>query len=714
MDKTMTRFLAILAALTCAASAQTYRTVTADTNNVIRTNFTIDGSQLTGSFPAELVRTNGSALGLTNFPASLLRTNGDGGGLTNLPNANLTNATGILPILNGGTGATNASAARTALELGTAATNDSTAFQSANTNLTALASGDGSSLTNVTITDASSLTNFPAELLRTNGSAGALTNFPSELLRTNGDGGGLTNISVDLTTVLPSYTGNTGKVLAVASGETNVEWTAISNTVTDASSLTNFPTLNQNTTGTASNVTGVVAIANGGSGQTTAAAAIEAFLPLYSGNADRILALNSNATALLWTTNAGGGGLTSPVAIVDGGTGATNAATALTNFGILGVASVVIGGENITGGNTIVGSGATADDGSGGFGAVAIGRAAVASNSAVAIGYNALGRSAGGGVGAVAVGYQSTSTNRGVAVGYLSVNGLDGAAVGFESSSLNGFAGGKQAVATATNASQIGTGSNGSDNTIQFMSAGSVDTNEWSGLANSTVFGHYVMAAPTNGTNGQILALNSNATAVVWTDNAAGGGLPETPLAISNGGTAATTAQGALTNLTLIAGNRVKLGTDTTNTSNAGITIGGGAALGVNSPSVVIGSDAFSSGTESVVIGRVAKNTNVASAVVIGLAAKALDFSTGAIAIGVDAIVGATAQSPGAVQIGSGSNSISNTIQFRQAGSISTNEWATLAALSTYPTTNIQVTVVGGATNTLVFSNGILTSVTTP
>lgn len=35
-----------------------------------------------------------------------------------------------------------------------------------------------------------------------------------------------------------------------------------------------IPTLNQNTTGTSSNVTGVVAIANGGSGQTTANLAI--------------------------------------------------------------------------------------------------------------------------------------------------------------------------------------------------------------------------------------------------------------------------------------------------------------------------------------------------------------------------------------------------------------------------------------------------------
>jgi hypothetical protein len=44
-----------------------------------------------------------------------------------------------------------------------------------------------------------------------------------------------------------------------------------------AASLTSFPTFNQNTTGTASNVTGTVAVANGGSGQTTAQLAINSF-----------------------------------------------------------------------------------------------------------------------------------------------------------------------------------------------------------------------------------------------------------------------------------------------------------------------------------------------------------------------------------------------------------------------------------------------------
>jgi hypothetical protein len=51
--------------------------------------------------------------------------------------------------------------------------------------------------------------------------------------------------------------------------------TAIGGLATNGSAagLTNFPTLNQNTTGTASNVTGTVAVANGGTGATNAASA---------------------------------------------------------------------------------------------------------------------------------------------------------------------------------------------------------------------------------------------------------------------------------------------------------------------------------------------------------------------------------------------------------------------------------------------------------
>jgi hypothetical protein len=66
--------------------------------------------------------------------------------------------------------------------------------------------------------------------------------------------------SVTSTTFVGALTGN-------ASTATNVAYTGLTGTV---------PTWNQNTTGTASNVTGTVAIANGGTGETTRQAALDA------------------------------------------------------------------------------------------------------------------------------------------------------------------------------------------------------------------------------------------------------------------------------------------------------------------------------------------------------------------------------------------------------------------------------------------------------
>jgi len=61
-----------------------------------------------------------------------------------------------------------------------------------------------------------------------------------------------------------------------------------------------IPTLNQNTTGTASNVTGTVAIANGGTGQTTANAALNALLPSQTSNSGKFLTTNGTDTS--WGT----------------------------------------------------------------------------------------------------------------------------------------------------------------------------------------------------------------------------------------------------------------------------------------------------------------------------------------------------------------------------------------------------------------------------
>ena len=89
-----------------------------------------------------------------------------------------------------------------------------------------------------------------------------------------------------------------------------------------------IPTLNQNTTGTASNVTGTVAIANGGTGQTTAVAAFDALSPattkgdlIVSNGTDNVrIAVGTNthvltadstqASGVKWAAASGGGGLT--------------------------------------------------------------------------------------------------------------------------------------------------------------------------------------------------------------------------------------------------------------------------------------------------------------------------------------------------------------------------------------------------------------------
>jgi hypothetical protein len=62
--------------------------------------------------------------------------------------------------------------------------------------------------------------------------------------------------------------------------------------------VTDVPTLNQDTTGTAANVTGTVAIANGGTGQTTASAAFNALSPVTTAG-DLILGDGANSATRL-------------------------------------------------------------------------------------------------------------------------------------------------------------------------------------------------------------------------------------------------------------------------------------------------------------------------------------------------------------------------------------------------------------------------------
>jgi len=122
-----------------------------------------------------------------------------------------------------------------------------------------------------------------------------------------------------------------------------------------------IPTLNQNTTGTASNVTGVVAIANGGTGQTTANAGFNALSPmttggdliyggasgvatrLANGSSGQVLTSAGGTAAPTWTTPT-----TGTVTNVTGSGNIASSGGATPNITFTGVLPIANGGTNGT------------------------------------------------------------------------------------------------------------------------------------------------------------------------------------------------------------------------------------------------------------------------------------------------------------------------------------------------------------------------------
>ena len=188
--------------------------------------------------------------------------------------------TGItdLAVADGGTGASTASGARTNLGLGTMATQNasSVAITGGTINFTSIGvtTPDIGKFSGLTVVSTMTLTDQTAL------SALALDAGKNVISVTNTGSGN--NVLANSPTLVTPILGTP------ASGNFST------------GSFT-WPTFNQNTTGVASNVTGTVAISNGGTGQTTANAAFNALAPSQTGNSGKYLTTDGSNTS--WATN---------------------------------------------------------------------------------------------------------------------------------------------------------------------------------------------------------------------------------------------------------------------------------------------------------------------------------------------------------------------------------------------------------------------------
>jgi hypothetical protein len=261
------------------------------------------------------------------------------------------NVTGTVAVANGGTGASTAAAARTNLGATTVGANMFTL-----TNPTAVTFPRFNADNTVSALDAATF--------RT--AIGAGTSSTTGTVTSVGGTGTVSGISLS-GTVTTSGNLTLGGTLAVTPSNFASQ---VANTFLAAPNgaagvptfrtvvAADIPTLNQNTTGTAANVTGTVAIGNGGTGQTTASAAITALTGTqvsgqYLRSNGTTAALSAIQAADVPTLNQNTTGtaanVTGIVAVANGGTGNTTAQAEMNR-----VAGAVTSGSYLRGNGTNV------------------------------------------------------------------------------------------------------------------------------------------------------------------------------------------------------------------------------------------------------------------------------------------------------------------------------------------------------------------------